>query len=59
MLQRALEQLPGDLDVWKEAIAIEDEEGAKALLHRAVKCVPHSTELWLTLAKLEKYDIAK
>ena len=34
-------------------------EEAKALLYRAVKCVPDSTDLWLALAKLETYENAR
>ena len=59
ILLRALEQLPGDVELWKEAVTLEDNEGAKRLLYRAVECVPHSTELWLALAKLETYEQAK
>ena len=54
-----MEQLPEEVELWKEAVALEDEQGAKSLLYRAVKCAPHATELWLALAKLEKYDKAK
>ena len=59
VLKRALEHIPNDLEIWKEAIALEDEDGAKALLYRAVECVPDSTELWLALAKLESYEKAQ
>ena len=59
VLKRALEQIPNDLEVWKDAIALEDEEGAKILLHRAVECVPDATELWLALARLETYEKAQ
>ena len=59
ILLKALEQIPNDIDLWKEAISIEDNDGAKALLYRAVECIPHSTELWLALAKLETYEEAK
>jgi pre-mRNA-processing factor 6 len=38
---------------------LEDPEEAKALLYKAVKCVPHSTDLWLALAKLENYEKAR
>jgi pre-mRNA-processing factor 6 len=40
-------------------VSLEDNDGAKKLLYRATDCVPHSTELWLALAKLEAYDEAK
>ena len=29
------------------------------MLYRAVECVPHSTEMWLALSKLEHYENAK
>ena len=38
---------------------MEDEDGARSLLYRAVKCIPTSKELWLALAKLEKYEKAR
>ena len=59
ILKRALEFIPNDLDLWKDAISLEDEDGARKLLEKAVECVPHSTELWLALAKLQDYEKAK
>lgn len=59
ILLKALEHLPNDLQIWKEAISLEETEGAKQLLSKAVQCVPHATELWLALAKLETYERAK
>lgn len=59
IFQRALEQIPNDVELWKEAIQLESPEEAKALLYKAVKCIPQSTELWLALAKLEDYENAK
>ena len=59
MLLKALEHLPNDIELWKEAISLEDSEGAIKLLYRSVECVPHSTELWLALAKLLPYSDAK
>lgn len=56
---RALEQLPGDVELWKEAVSLEDNDGAKKLLYRATECIPDSTEIWLALAKLEAYEEAK
>lgn len=47
------------MELWKEAIALEEEQGAKELLEKAVTCVPHATELWLALAKLSQYEEAK
>ena len=40
-------------------ISLEEPEGAKQLLYKAVQCIPTSTELWLALAKLETYENAK
>lgn len=59
ILLKALEHIPNDVDLWKEATAGADDSKAKTLLYKAVQCVPHSTELWLALAKLETYDNAK
>lgn len=59
ILKRALEHLPGEVDIWKECIELEEPEEAKSLLQKAVQCVPRSTELWLALAKLENYDKAR
>jgi pre-mRNA-processing factor 6 len=50
--------LPTDIELWKEAISLEEETEAKALLYSAVKCVPQCTDLWLALAKLETYSKA-
>jgi pre-mRNA-processing factor 6 len=59
ILKKALEFLPNDLDLWKDAISLEDEIGARKLLEKAVECIPHSTELWLALANLSDYENAK
>jgi len=59
ILLKALEHLPTEIEIWKEAISLEDKVGAKELLKRAVKCIPDSSELWLALAKLEDYEEAK
>jgi pre-mRNA-processing factor 6 len=59
IITRALEHIPGDINLWKEAISLEDEEGAKNRLYKAVECVPNSVELWLALAKLETYENAR
>lgn len=40
ILRKALEHLPTDVELWKEAISLEEESEAKALLYSAVKCVP-------------------
>lgn len=59
ILKKALEYLPNDLDLWKDAISLEGEIGARKLLDKAVECIPHSTELWLALANLNDYENAK
>ena len=43
IIKKALQYIPNDLDLWKDAISLEDENGAKILLERAVECIPHST----------------
>lgn len=59
VLMKALEQIPDDVDLWKEAISLQEPEEAKKMLYEAVKCVPKSTDLWLALAKLEDYQHAR
>jgi pre-mRNA-processing factor 6 len=50
----ALEYIPNSVKLWKEVVNLEDDpEDARILLQRAVEVVPQSTELWLTLARLE------
>lgn len=56
--RRALEQLPREVDLWKNCVELEQPEEAKMLLAKAVQCVPHSVDLWLALAKLETYKSA-
>lgn len=36
IFKKALQYLPDDLEIWKEAIALEDEAGAKKMLEKAV-----------------------
>ena len=57
--RRALEQLPREVDLWKECVQLDKPDEAKQLLAKAVQCVPHSVELWLALAKLENYKNAQ
>ena len=52
VLRKALDFIPNSNDLWKEAVALEDEANAKVLLLRAVQCVPNSEDMWLALAKL-------
>ena len=59
IFKKALQYIPDDLEIWKEAIALEDEAGAKKMLEKAVQCLPEQTELWLALAKLQPYEKAK
>lgn len=59
VLRRALEHLPCDEDIWKELVALEDQDEAKVLLTKAVTCIPTSVSLWLALAKLEEYEKAR
>ena len=56
---KALEQLPSDIDLWKEAVQLASPDEAKSLLYKATENVPHSNELWLALAKLETYENAR
>ena len=57
--RRALEQLPREVDLWKECVKLEQPDEAKQLLAKAVQCVPHTVDLWLALAKLETYKNAQ
>ena len=59
VFKKALCQIPNSELLWKLAVDLEDEEDAKILLSRAVECCPTSVDLWLALAKLEKYDNAR
>lgn len=45
--------------LWKVAVELEHRDDARIMLSRAVECCPHSTELWLALAKLEDYHNAR
>lgn len=36
ILKRALEQLPNEVEIWKECIELEEPEEAKVLLQKAV-----------------------
>jgi hypothetical protein len=40
ILLKALEHLPGEVDLWKEVISLEQPTEAKTLLYSAVKSVP-------------------
>jgi pre-mRNA-processing factor 6 len=55
ILKKALEHIHNDVEIWKEAIILENPDEAKALLYSAVKSIPQCTEFWLALAKLEDY----
>jgi pre-mRNA-processing factor 6 len=59
ILLKALEQIPCDLDLWKETISLANPDEAKSLLYKATEALPDSTELWLALAKLETYENAR
>jgi len=59
VLRRALEHISADEDIWKELVALEEQDEAKLLLRKAVTCVPTSIALWLGLAKLEEYENAR
>ena len=59
ILNKALENISNDVELWKACIELEDKTEAKSLLYKAIECVPYSTEIWLALAKLEEYANAK
>jgi hypothetical protein len=43
LLAKALEHIPEEIEIWRLAMELEDEEGKKSLLYRAVESIPHST----------------
>ena len=56
VLRRALELVPGSVALWRDAVRLEDDESAAAImLQRAVECAPHATDLWLALARLQRH----
>lgn len=59
ILRKALNNISNDVELWKAAIELEEEEEAKSLLYKAVDCVPYDTSIWIALAKLEDYDKAR
>ena len=59
ILLKALEQLPADIELWKETVSLANPDEAKALLYKATESLPKSGELWLALAKLETYENAR
>jgi pre-mRNA-processing factor 6 len=59
ILRKALNSISNDVELWKAAIELEEEEEAKSLLYKAVECVPYDTNIWIALAKLEDYEKAR
>lgn len=59
ILNKALENISNDVELWKACVELEDKDEAKSLLYKAIECVPYSTDIWIALAKLEEYKEAR
>ncbi|KAF9606912.1 hypothetical protein IFM89_029511 [Coptis chinensis] len=59
VLRKGLEHIPDSLRLWEAIVDLANEEDARLLFHRAVKCCPLHVKLWLALARMETYENAK
>ncbi|GJV41131.1 integrase, catalytic region, zinc finger, CCHC-type containing protein [Tanacetum coccineum] len=53
VLRKGLGRIPDSLRLWEAVVELANEEDAKLLLQRAMKCCQLHVEAWLALARLE------
>lgn len=56
LLYKAVECIPGDLEMWLALAKLETYENAKGVLNRARKALPQEPAIWINAAKLEESE---
>ncbi len=54
MLYKAVECVPGNLEMWLALAKLEDYKGAQKVLNLARKALPTEHSIWIHAAKLEE-----